>query len=106
MSVSSSGWKSSCAAWRRWVDSPADVVLLHHAIALGELGATGQPPRECPERLAIAAADEQAVLAPFPHGLRGEGQAIDGGEVGREVARRRLVGHAVNPDRPLTAPPW
>src|SRR6478672_4837350 len=89
--------------------SPARVVALHDPEALGEAQPAGQPPGERAERLLVAGADHDEVVVAAPRGLVRAAQRepavarADLGEAGVELHRRRLVGHAVDPHRPLAA---
>jgi EmrB/QacA subfamily drug resistance transporter len=57
---------------------PPDRVVLHDAVAVGELEAARQFSGEGPERLPVSGSDDQEVLVSLPLRLGLESQAIDG----------------------------
>jgi hypothetical protein len=73
-------------------------VLLHHAVARLEGDAAREFPGECPERLAVAAAHDDQVVAARARGLGVEAEAVDAREVVGEGRRRGFCGLAVDPD--------
>jgi len=75
-------------------------VLLHHAVALGELG-LAHAPGEGAEGLAVAAAEDDEVLVAAALGFGREAQLTHPAQIGREPSRRQLTRLTVDPQRPL-----
>src|ERR671924_1600127 len=101
MSATPATIQSTGAGYRGLRSSPAHVVPLHYAVAGLELEPSGQLPGEGPKRLAVVAAEEQAVRVVLPHAPRREAQAPNAGQIRCERLRTHLVGLPLHPHRPL-----